>query len=90
MFKIQILVSNGVLKAGDSQLKGLTGCDVYEEGNYKKYTYGASNDYNEIYRLRKQILDKFPEAFIIAFKNGKKMNVNEGIREFKKNRQAGR
>lgn len=90
VFKIQILVSNGVLKAGDRQFKGLTGCDFYEEGNYKKYTYGASNDYNEIYRLRKQILDKFPEAFIIAFKNGKKMNVNEGIREFKKNRQAGR
>lgn len=48
-----------------------------------KYTYGASTDYNEIYRLRKTILDKFPEAFIIAFKNGKKMNVSQAIREFK-------
>ena len=38
------------------------------------------------YRLRKQVLDKFPEAFIIAFRNGAKMNVNEAIREFKNNR----
>ena len=51
-----------------------------------KYTYGASNNYNEIYRLRKEILDKFPGAFIIAFKNGEKMDVNQGIREFKQNR----
>lgn len=90
VFKIQILVSNSVLKANDQHLKGLVGCDYYAEGQYKKYTYGASNDYNEIYRLRKQIVDKFPEAFIIAFKNGEKMDVNEGIREFKRNRQAGK
>ncbi len=90
VFKVQILASTIVLKAGDSHLKGLTGCEYYEDGNYKKYTYGASNNYNEIYRLRKQILDKFPEAFIIAFKNGKKMDVNEGIQEFKKNRQTGK
>ncbi len=90
VFKIQILVSNSVLKANDQHLKGLSGCDYYVDGQYKKYTYGASNDYNEIYRLRKQIVDKFPEAFIIAFKNGKKMDVSEGIREFKRNRQAGK
>ncbi len=90
VFKIQILASKTVLKANDSHLNGLTGCEYYEDGGYKKYTYGASNNYNEIYRLRKQITDKFPEAFIIAFKNGKKMDVNEGIREFKKNRQAGK
>lgn len=90
VFKIQILVSNSVLKANDRQLMGLAGCEYYVDGQYKKYTYGASNDYNEIYRLRKQITDKFPEAFIIAFKNGKKMDVNEGIREFKRNRQAGK
>ncbi len=86
VFKIQILVSGSVLKAGDHNLKGLDNCEYYEEDNYKKYTYGASNNYNEIYQLRKQILDKFPGCFIIAFKNGKKMNVNEGIREFKANR----
>ena len=29
---------------------------------------------------------EFLSAFIIAFKNGEKMNVNEAIKEFKKNR----
>ena len=87
VFKVQILVSQRKLKSGDSNFKGLTGCESYEEGGSLKYTYGASNDYNEIYRLRKEVAEKFPGAFIIAFKNGTKMDVNQGIREFKQNRK---
>lgn len=86
VFKVQILVSSRKLKNGDPHLKGLTDYDFYQEAGYCKYTVGESANYNEIYRLRKQILDKFPEAFIIAFKNRAKMNVNEAIREFKNNR----
>ena len=86
VFKIQVLVSRQRLKKGDHNFKGLEGCQPYEENGMVKYTYGASNNYNEIYRLRKEILDRFPGAFIIAFKNGEKMDVNQGIREFKQNR----
>lgn len=87
VFKVQIIASDRRLKQGDRALKGLEGCESYEEGGMVKYTYGASTDYNEVYRTRKQILDKFPGAFIIAFKNGEKMNVNEAIREFKRNKK---
>ena len=86
IFKVQILVASSKLKNGDAHLKGLKDYDYYQEAGYYKYTVGASANYNEIYRLRKQVLDKFPEAFIIAFRNGAKMNVNEAIREFKNNR----
>ena len=86
VFKVQIFSSVYQFKDGDKVFQGLAGCENYQEGNYYKYTYGASNNYNVIYRLRKQLLDKFPQSFIIAFKNGKKMDVNEGIREFKANR----
>lgn len=83
VFKVQIFASSRMLRPGSSQFKGLENVDSYKENDLVKYTYGSSTDYNEIYRLRKTILDKFPEAFIIAFKNGKKMNVNQAIREFK-------
>ena len=86
VFKIQILSSSNILKSNDKHFKGLEGCERYDENGLHKYTYGASNNYNEIYRLRKQIVEQFPDCFIIAFKNGKKMDVNEGIREFKRNR----
>lgn len=87
VFKVQILATDRVLKAGSPLLKGCRDASYYKEGNYVKYTCGASEDYNEIYRLRKTLLEKFPQAFIIAFKDGQKMNVVEAIREFKSNRK---
>ena len=86
VFKVQILASGQRLPANSPQLKGLTGTDSYEEGGYVKSTIGSSADYNEIYQLRRSLLDKFPEAFIIAFKGGKKMNVTDAIREYKQNK----
>ena len=87
VFKVQILASYTKLKTNDAQLKGQHDADSYEENGMTKYTCGASCDYNAIYRLRKSLLAKFPQAFIIAFKNGQKMNVNEAIQEFKRNKQ---
>ena len=86
VFKLQIFVSNRMLRKGDAHFKGETGYDSFQEGNMVKYTMGASTNYNEIYRLRKSLAEKFPEAFIVAFKNGKKYDVNQAIREFKQNR----
>ena len=56
-----------------------------EKGIYK-YTYGASGDYNKVLRTKRTITPQFKDAFIIAFRNGEKMNVNEAIAEFKKRR----
>ena len=84
VFKVQILTSRVKLKSRSRQLKGQEDADFYKDGNLYKYTVGASTNYNEIYRLRKQLLSKFPEAFIIAFKNGQRMDVQQAIREFKK------
>ena len=87
VFKVQILASSTRLKSNDNQLKGQPDTDCYQDGGLYKYTVGASEDYNQIYQLRKQLLTKFPEAFIIAFKEGKRTDVQEAIREFKRNRR---
>ena len=86
VFKVQVFVAPNVLKKSDSRFKGRTDCDYYKENGMVKYTVGESANYNDIYRLRKEILSAFPDCFIIAFKNGEKMNVNEAIREFKANK----
>lgn len=86
VFKLQIFVSSRNLRKGDAHFKGETEYDSFQEGNLVKYTLGSSTNYNEIYRLRKEKMEKFPEAFIIAFKNGEKYDVNQAIREFRQNR----
>ena len=87
VFKVQILASSTKLKSTDPQLKGQKQADCYQEGGLYKYTLGCSENYNEIYQLRKAQLTNFPQAFIIAFKNGQKMNVQEAIQEYKRGKR---
>ena len=87
VFKVQILTSSVKLKPTDKQLKGHRDADCYQEGGLFKYTVGSSADYNEIYRLRKTLTGDFPQAFIIAFRDGVKMDVREAIQEFKRNKK---
>ena len=84
VFKIQLLAASSPIKAGDKQFKGLQNVDHYKERGMYKYTYGASTNYNKVLQTQRSIKDKFKGAFIIAFKDGNKINTNEEIAEFKK------
>ena len=86
VFKIQILTSDKKLPSNSKLFKGLSPVGHYQEKGIYKYTYGESTDYNKVLRTRRQISAKFKGAFIIAFKNGQKMDVNQAIKEFKNNR----
>lgn len=86
VFKVQVLASSKALRADNSQFKGMTGFESYVEDNLVKYTYGASTDFNKISRMRQHLLEKFPQAFVIAFRDGVKMDVREAVREFKANK----
>ena len=87
VFKIQIMVADSKLKSNDKRLKGLD-ADYYTENGVYKYTYGESEDYNEILKIKKQISDKFKDAFVIAFLNGEKINTGKAIEMFKKQTKA--
>ena len=83
VFKVQLLAASYQLKANDAQLKGVKDTDCYRENGMYKYTVGASTDYNEINQLRRTLTDRFPQAFVIAFKNGQRVDVQAAIQEYK-------
>lgn len=83
IFKVQILTSAEKLGPNDKRLKGLKDTECYRENGLYKYTCGASADYNETAQTKKQVSRLFKDAFIIAFKNGKKTDINAAIDEFK-------
>ena len=85
-FKVQIFVSDIALRKNDSRFKGRKDADFYNEGGMVKYTIGSSANYNEMNNLRRELNSSFPGCFVIAFKNGSKMNINEAIREWRKTR----
>jgi len=76
VFKVQFLTSSRRLVPGSTQFKGIT-ADYYKEGELYKYTYGSSTSYEEISKMRREIADRFPDAFIVAFKGGEKISVSE-------------
>ena len=84
VFKVQILASATRLKLSDALLKGQKNVGCYQDGGMYKYTVGASENYNEIYQLRKTLTARFPQAFIIAFKDGRRTDVQQAVQEFKR------
>ncbi len=87
VFKVQILVSDTKMKNGDKRFKGCRDVDYYQENGMYKYTVGASEDYNEINALKRKLNKQFPKAFVIAFKNGKRTDIQKAITEFKVNKR---
>lgn len=85
VFKVQILASTRLIPQGSKEFKGVKEIAHYREKGMYKYTCGASTNYNEIVRLKRKLSDRFEGAFIIAFKNGEKMDIDAAICEYNKN-----
>lgn len=79
VFKVQLFATTKVLKPSSTEFKGVKNAEYFTEGNYNKYTVGAETDYKKIEQIRKDVLSKFPQAFIIAFVGDKKMSAKEAL-----------
>lgn len=73
IYKVQILASDKKLGPKAKELKGYSHTDFYIENGMYKYTYGESTSLAEIKKVRQKILKDFKDAFIISFKEGKKV-----------------
>ena len=79
IFKLQLFTIDHALRSDDRHFKGLSPVEYYEEGGRYKYTYGATANYEDAKRLQKDIIDKFPEAFVVAFLNQQRIELAEAI-----------
>lgn len=80
VYKVQFLASPKSLKKDATEFRGLTPVESFVENGVNKYTFGNDSDYRKIEKVRKQILGKFPEAFIIAFVDNVKMTAKEALK----------
>ncbi|MBP3776635.1 MAG: N-acetylmuramoyl-L-alanine amidase [Prevotella sp.] len=87
IFKVQIMASASRQRIGKSKLYGQE-AKYYEEGGFYKYTVGESEDYDEIAKIRERLVGNFPEAFVIAFRGGQKVDTRTAIREFRSNKKT--
>lgn len=86
IFKVQITTSSKELDLKASNFNGLEDVDVYSDGGIFKYTYGKSNNFDEIKKLQDTARQKgFTSAFVVAFKNGERIKDLNVAREMAKN-----
>lgn len=80
-FKVQLSASGKMIDTTPSNFKGLSSIGVTSEGTLYKYTYGNTASYEEAKRLLAEAKSKgYTSAFIIAFKSGKKVSVQEALK----------
>jgi N-acetylmuramoyl-L-alanine amidase len=80
-FKVQIAAGKNKLITKSYNFKGLTNIERKLFGSIYKYYYGNSSSYNAIKdSLEKAKSKGYKQAFIIAFKNGKKIALEEALK----------
>lgn len=81
-FKVQLSASGKKLELVPSNFNGLSNISMASEGTLYKYMYGETSNYEEARRLLAEAKAKgYSSAFLIAFKNGKKVSVQEALKQ---------
>lgn len=73
IYKIQILTSDKILRDNSREFKGLHPIWHYKDNKIYKYTYESTTSLQDAEVILKNVKDKFPQAFIVKFKNGKRI-----------------
>ena len=80
LFKVQLSATRKRVELVPINFKGLNNVSVTYEGGVYKYMFGETTDYNEAKKYLSEAKAKgYASAFLIAFKNGAKVNIQDVI-----------
>ena len=81
VFKVQIAASGSLLDPKPYNFNGLNEISREKVGSLYKYYHGYTSDYNKIKKMLENAKGKgYPTAFLVAFKDGKQISVEEALK----------
>lgn len=80
VYKLQILVSSKKRSLNDPIFKGRKDVEELKENVGYKYFIGSSTNYDEVAALKSKLGNTFSGAFIVAYKDGKRVNVTDSLK----------
>ncbi|MDR1092141.1 MAG: N-acetylmuramoyl-L-alanine amidase [Prevotella sp.] len=72
-YRVQFLISMKKLPGNSPSFKGLSPVTFYKDKEVYKYTYGSTTSLKEIVDIQHRVNAKFKDAFIVKFKDGKRI-----------------
>ncbi len=80
-FKVQLMASTKKSALNPKNFNGLSPVSVVYESNVYKYTYQQTADYEKAKSFLNEAKSKgYPSAFLVAFKNGQRINIQDAIK----------
>ncbi|OAB29160.1 N-acetylmuramoyl-L-alanine amidase [Flavobacterium fryxellicola] len=81
VFKVQLSASSRRLELVPRNFKGLKNISVTYENRVYKYMFGETSDFDEAKKQLQEAKEKgYDSAFLIAFKNGEKITVQDALK----------
>jgi len=82
VYGVQLLSGKVKLKPTDKAFKGLENITYYKSNSFYKYVYNKVPDYDTALKMKDKARSKgFKTAFIVAFKNGKRIPLIDALKE---------
>jgi N-acetylmuramoyl-L-alanine amidase len=80
-FKVQVFSSRNQIAKDADYFKNFTFVEEFKSGKWFKYAIGKENSYKNIISLCSEVKKVYPDAFVIAIKNGEIIPLKEAIEE---------
>lgn len=81
LFRVQVVASSKNVELSAANFKGLDNITMLKEGTMYKYFYNETTDYNHARKALEVAKNKgYTSAFLVAYKNGKKISIQEAIK----------
>lgn len=83
VFKVQVKISSKKIELIPENFNSYQNLDVYLHNGVYKYTIGSEANYSEILELQNSLRKDFADCFVVAFKDGQRIPLNQARSESK-------